>query len=99
MKFVTAYQHLGCFQDTSDRALSTMMTDHHGYYSVELCFNACNDAHYQYFALQTGNQCFCDNSYANATRYGPSSACSGGTGGSWAFDLYEIGMIFIHIFS
>ena len=60
-----------------------------GSFSVETCYEACYQ--YKYFALQANaTLCMCDNDYTDATRYGTTTGCTNGTGGSWQNALYEI---------
>ena len=87
------YEYVGCFKDTSTRALSggpggTRMT-------IEECYAACTE--YTYFAVQDGHsstegECRCGNSLSEATQYGTSTGCNTamGTGGTWANSLYEV---------
>ena len=57
-------------------------------YTVYTCFEYCNDASYTYFALQSDDECFCENDLSDATRNG-SSDC-GETGGEWCNFIYVI---------
>eukprot|EP01084_Bolivina_argentea_P122248 216647_1 len=79
------WSHIGCYQDDETRALDDVYIT--GQYSVSQCAIAC--INYNYFSMQFGTQCFCENSYEDAIRYNTSTLCNNGVGGSWANDLYK----------
>ena len=72
------YLSIGPYIDTPDRNMEYGGSNG---YTVETCFEFCNNASYTYFALQDGDYCFCSNSLSDATSDG-SSNC-GETGGEW----------------
>ena len=79
------YTHIGCYVDTSTRALPYGPLAY-GYYPAT-CSEACDS--YKYFALQNGGWCQCSDDLDDATQYGESTGCgSSGLGGAWANDLY-----------
>jgi len=74
----------GCYTDTSDRALRTYKGRS---YTIQTCSDACSG--YTYFSIQDGDQCFCENDWLHATKYGVSTGCNrNGLGGSWANNIY-----------
>ena len=80
--------YLGCFADTSNRALPHGPLPGGASYTVTSCSSACDE--YQLFSLQNGGQCFCGDSENDAKQYGTSSGCSADrTGGIWANDLFR----------
>nr|XP_006811452.1 PREDICTED: mucin-5AC-like [Saccoglossus kowalevskii] len=92
------YQHIGCFGDSSVRAIPTLEgTDQRldGVYSsrinaIEKCASVARDNGYAMFAIQNGGWCAsgCTACQTYAT-YGPSVACAGdGKGGGYANDVY-----------
>ena len=81
------YTHLGCFKDTRSRALTTRKPNLTTKSKFDECRSKCHN--YLFFAIQYQVECFCTNSYNQATKYKPSHRCDGnGRGGSWSFDLY-----------
>jgi len=85
------FTHVGCFIDDSNRDLDGLIV---GWgHSPESCSIECKD--YDYFAIQAGNWCVCDNSYntepkyhqvdedeCHLPQYGP------GQGGNWRNSVY-----------
>ena len=61
----SGYIYLGCYIDTSDRALPDYYSNGH---SIDSCYQSCS--HYLYFGLQNGGECWCGNDYASAIQYG-----------------------------
>jgi len=90
---------LGCFKDTEAQWVSDVEWALSHWTGLRLtvadCLQLCSDEEYSYFALQYGQgtevgSCFCGNSYAEATRYGPADNCEAGTGGAFSNSLYRI---------
>ncbi|XP_077866013.1 uncharacterized protein LOC144353309 [Saccoglossus kowalevskii] len=94
------YQSLGCYRDTSDRAIPTLeLHDYRldGHYSrrsdvINKCANAAVVRGYNIFAVQNGAWC-ASSAYAleSYDKYGASDAClDDGKGGPWANQVYVI---------
>eukprot|EP01084_Bolivina_argentea_P200549 342938_1 len=80
------YYQIDCYNDDPIRALRNGPFD--GQYTIESCAKLC--VNYQYFALEAGNQCFCDGNYDHAAMYGLSDSCSvSQVGGHWTFNLFK----------
>jgi len=86
--------YIGCYADSSPRALSGLAANSIPDLTPQWCNNYCQG--YTYFGLQTG-QCHCGS--GNYALYGPSSSCtspcSGNSavmcGGSWTNSVYYTG--------
>ena len=59
------YIYLGCYIDTSTRALPD---SYGGGHSIQSCYETCS--HYLFFGLQYNGQCWCGNDYASAIQHG-----------------------------
>eukprot|EP01084_Bolivina_argentea_P318763 552889_1 len=80
------YELIGCYADTGDRALNDKIIGRS--YTADTCQLACNG--YQYFSVQDGDFCFCEQNLEEATKHGPSTGCGAtGTGGAWANSVYK----------
>ena len=56
------------------------------------CSERAKSMGYSVFAIQNGGECWTtSNAKATYQKYGRSSNCKNGAGGSWANDVYEIG--------
>ncbi len=90
------YSHIKCVRTaTNDRALNDKYAGRvDTTYPYETCQSACSG--YTYFALQDHNECFCENSWSDATRFGEVSSCIAGKGGFYANSIYLVatGMIY-----
>ena len=79
----------GAFKDDPKRAMNVMINNGGYYYDETSCSQACKD--YTYFGLQDGSnnrsQCFCSDSWASTTQYGPDDC--GKDGGPWCNYVYE----------
>ncbi|XP_035692603.1 uncharacterized protein LOC118427073 [Branchiostoma floridae] len=93
------WKKLGCWEDRFDRAIPSMEgTDHRldGSYSsrfdpIMKCYIVAKDRGYKVFAVQHSGQCFSSATAAdNYSKYGPSTGCAEGEGGTWSNDVYEI---------
>jgi len=95
---LTEYESIGCFGDTSTRAIATLEgTDSRlngAYRSRENAITKCAEVAYQrrfdVFALQHGGWCASSTDAADTyDMYGPSTACEDdGKGGPWANEVY-----------
>lgn len=74
---------VGSFVDKVDRAMRTRK----GSGNLEYCAAQC--ANEKYFALQHGGECYCENDYAHATKYGRAPSECGPTGGSYCNYMYK----------
>eukprot|EP00918_Siedleckia_nematoides_P021448 GHVU01046199.1.p1 GENE.GHVU01046199.1~~GHVU01046199.1.p1 ORF type:complete len:316 (+),score=27.65 GHVU01046199.1:96-1043(+) len=92
----TAYQfeHLGCWKDTSDRALSGLMVVL-GSESVYNCIDKCTEAGFLFAGMQNLNECFCGNKYDKHGKADSDTECAGrcydGThcGVLWRMNVYK----------
>nr|XP_002732012.1 PREDICTED: uncharacterized protein LOC100374260 [Saccoglossus kowalevskii] len=92
------YTRLGCFGDTSDRAIPTLegtddrLDGSYGSraYPIEKCAQAARARGFKMFGVQNGGWCASsENAEETYTKYGTSTACkSDGEGGPWANDVY-----------
>jgi len=93
-------QPLGCWRDTSNRAIPTLENLHSvldGQYhtrhsAIAKCVQASFSSGYKVMALQNGGWCAASRD-ADVTykKYGKSTACrSGGKGGPWANQVYRL---------
>ena len=96
----TIYKSLGCWKDTSDRAIltlegsSSILDGSYGSrtYAIQKCYEAASSLGYDVFAIQDGGDCF-SSATARDTykKHGPSTSCrDDGKGGPWANEVYEI---------
>ncbi|XP_048587783.1 neurogenic locus notch homolog protein 1 [Nematostella vectensis] len=82
------YTHLGCYVDTSDRAIREIFKEP---VTLQYCFQEALSRGYIVFAMQAGRQCFTGaNAHNTYYKHGNGSDCSWGTGGSWRNDVYQI---------
>jgi len=84
------FSYVGCFKDDSDRDLDDLYLGRG--YNPESCSVACQD--YNFFSIQDGSQCFCDNSYSTEAKYHQvdDSECNSkgfGHGGAWRNSVYQ----------
>ncbi|CAH1240011.1 SVEP1 [Branchiostoma lanceolatum] len=94
------YISLGCWKDTSDRAISKLeKTDPRldGHYSsrrnaIDKCYQVALSRGFSVFAVQNGGQCFGSaDGHTSYNKHGPSKDCgSDGKGASWANVVYHI---------
>eukprot|EP00918_Siedleckia_nematoides_P015345 GHVU01033242.1.p1 GENE.GHVU01033242.1~~GHVU01033242.1.p1 ORF type:complete len:282 (+),score=11.08 GHVU01033242.1:431-1276(+) len=82
-------QWLGCWKDTSDRAMEYQQEES----TVQACVTDCNEKGKLYAGMQNKTKCFCGNDYK---KHGPEEVdvcnmpCSDGScGGLWANDVYR----------
>jgi len=62
----TATTVVGCYNDAGTRALRK----NGGSKSVADCWEYCSYLNYEYWAVQNGMECRCDNNYNHVTQYG-----------------------------
>ncbi|XP_066300147.1 uncharacterized protein [Branchiostoma lanceolatum] len=94
------YTSLGCWRDTSDRAIPTLEgTDpslNENYWErlnpIDKCYLVALSHGFPMFAVQDSGECFGSADGLNTyQKYGPSMACAAdGEGGDWANDVYQI---------
>ena len=104
----TAYETIGCYKDTGDRAIHTLegkdpILDG-GYKAranaIEKCYEAAKKRGYKVFAVQDGGWCASSATAENTyDKYGPYHTCaSDGEGGAWGNQVYFIrGKVFCHL--
>ena len=82
---------MGCWTDTSDRAIKGQKTDFSDN-PIEKCHTLAAGRGYNYFAVQARTECFtADNAGKTYKTYGRSNKCDRkGVGGTWAQDVYKI---------
>ncbi|XP_078371988.1 uncharacterized protein LOC144655582 isoform X3 [Oculina patagonica] len=95
-----AYETLGCFKDTSNRAIPTLEGKDNllnGQYqsrsdAIKKCYNAAKKRGFKIFALQNGGWCASsDEAEKTFNKYGKSGNChKNGKGGPWANQVYYI---------
>ena len=100
VSFLTVYKPIGCYKDTSNRAIQTLEgTDSilDGSYGsrknpIAKCAVAAMRKGYAFFAVQNGGWCASsDTAPQTFDKYGKSTACaSDGEGGPWANQVYFI---------
>ena len=98
--YFLGYKAVGCFRDTSNRAIMTLEgTDSilDGNYwtrrdPIAKCAVAAMRKGYNMFAVQNGGWCASSaNAHDTYSKYGPSTACAGdGEGGPWANQVYVL---------
>ena len=90
--------YLGCYQDTSDRALNGPWTDS-GTNTIETCHKYCAGQGYDLFGLQESSQCFCGNEICSGDhdlveQSQCEKPCSGDSsqicGSCWRLSVYRI---------
>ncbi|CAH1232590.1 Hypp470 [Branchiostoma lanceolatum] len=94
------YTSLGCWKDTSNRAIPTLEgTDpslNENYWErlnpIDKCYLVALSHGFPMFAVQDSGECFGSADGLNTyQKYGPSMACAAdGEGGDWANDVYQI---------
>jgi len=84
----SGYGHLGCYRDTRDRMFSFKSSDNEQ--SLDGCATECMSKGYQLMAYQDGRECWCAHAGTDYSKYGTTSGCSNGKGGSWAADVYHL---------
>ena len=96
---VAAYEKVGCFKDTSERAIPSLedkdaILDGCSYdkreNATEKCASAASKRGFQMFAVQNGGLCSSSATAQNTyNKYGPSNECKDdGKGSLWANQVY-----------
>eukprot|EP00058_Branchiostoma_floridae_P003059 XP_002588547.1 hypothetical protein BRAFLDRAFT_122359 [Branchiostoma floridae] len=98
--YCSAYISLGCWRDTSDRAIPELETTDprlDGDYTsrdnaIGKCYQVAHSRGFPMFAVQHNGQCFGSANGLNTyKKYGPSTTCaSDGEGGPWGNEVYKI---------
>eukprot|EP00931_Biecheleriopsis_adriatica_P122109 TRINITY_DN9711_c0_g1_i7.p1 TRINITY_DN9711_c0_g1~~TRINITY_DN9711_c0_g1_i7.p1 ORF type:complete len:1818 (+),score=284.41 TRINITY_DN9711_c0_g1_i7:92-5455(+) len=96
------YGYMGCYKDDSSRSFSGEHTSVGvSANTVKDCFRRCKDQGYVYMAIQSGDQCFCGDTYKTGGNYGKvaDTECSrngatcpvaNGCGEAWRNSIYKI---------
>ena len=80
------YSPMRGYKDTSSRAMRKSIGRVGKNNSrKQKCFESCKG--YNYFALQDGDECFCENDFNHATKYGTKDC--GENGGAWCNYIYK----------
>ncbi|KAL5254789.1 hypothetical protein ACHWQZ_G014288 [Mnemiopsis leidyi] len=81
---------LGCWTDTGDRAIAGGIRLNSND-PIKDCYNYARDQGFSVFAVQYNTECFtAANAAETYDKYGGSSGCSNGRGGSWAQNVYKV---------
>ena len=97
--FTFAVQRIGCFKDTSRRAIPQLDGKSpllKGNYqrrktAIEKCAYTAIRYGYAVFGVQNGGQCFSGpRAHRTYAKYGRSNRCRNGKGGPWANDVYRV---------
>ena len=82
---------MGCWKDTGDRAVANHISNYDTTTVVDNCHDIAATSGNSVFAVQATVQCFtAADAEATYQKYGQSSDCHNGVGGSWANDVYKI---------
>jgi hypothetical protein len=81
--------YLGCYGDSSSRAMSTEYNNGEHSYDLSGCQQIAENGGYQYFGLQdstsgTNAQCFLSNDISQTMKYGKATNCTQISDGSWS---------------
>jgi len=87
----STYQHVGCFNDRPDRAISGGRNNYSPHEVIKRCYEKALNSGYSFFAVQADRECFTSiNAERTYSKYGRTSGCRNGRGGSWRQDVYKI---------
>lgn len=83
-------EHIGCYKDGGKRAMPVRLA-----YTVNNLLESCTQAAiaqgYSVFGIQFNQECFSGpNAQHTYDKYGTSTHCSNGVGGSWSNDVYRV---------
>jgi len=94
------WTYIGCYKDDRPRDLTSAHKDTSLVtgMSLERCYDFCSQYNNMYMALQSGNECRCDNNYGRYGRESRDSKCdeectrddSQICGGGWSNSIYQI---------
>jgi len=81
--------YLGCYNDKSSRAMTTLLSKGSNQYNNSKCQQAAQQQGFQYYGLQnstsgTNAQCFLSNNISQTTQYGKATNCTQIKDGSWS---------------
>ena len=83
------HEHLGCYKDTPNRAMPVSLP--RGSNLLQDCKQAAAFRGYTVFGIQNRVECWSGPNAPNTyNKYGSSTVCRNGLGGSWANDVYQI---------
>jgi len=94
-----AYSSLGCWKDTAKRAIQVIEGTtawlkgnyRHRMHAIRKCYRAARRKGFKVFAIQNGGQCLASNTAGKTyKKYGRSTACKRGKGGTLANNVYTI---------
>ena len=88
-----SYTSLGCWRDSSNRAITPSIPGYNYWnnVSVDECARKTKAAGFSVFGSQYGGQCFASHNAQNTyKKYGRANNCSNGTGGGWANNVYQL---------
>ena len=93
------YKPIGCWKDTGNSAIPTLegkdsrLTGSFSSrdYAIYLCYQSAKARGYHVFAVQSGGWCAGMRGTLRFKKYGKSTNCKNGKGGSMANDVYQIG--------
>ena len=89
---VPGYISLGCWKDTSTRAIN----NYEGKLGIADCYERAKTLGNEIFAIQYGSECWTTATAKDTyKKYGPAKGCCSehGTGGRYCQEVYEIGTI------
>ena len=100
MPVVDGFDFLGCFKDNSERDLAITAPRISGGYTHSTCNAYCASQEATVFALQHGDQCFCDNDYSTPSdtyHAVPEGNCQRAgfptlSGGAWANAIFRVAL-------
>jgi len=85
-------KHIGCFEDSRDRAIPEHLGTFGGATAVQKCANLAMNKGYTTFGVQNGGECW-SGAEAGRTYSKLGKAkhnCRNGLGGAWANDVYQM---------
>jgi hypothetical protein len=84
------YKHVGCFKDTGNRAISGGFVVYDPSVVIRKCSERAKQKGNGFFAVQYNRECFTSHDAGRTYfKYGSSSGCRNGRGGSWAMNVYR----------
>ena len=81
---------MGCWKDKGTRAIAggIRLTSGH---PIEDCYKFAKEKGYSVFAIQNEKECFtAEDAHETYEKYGKSTDCNNGKGGSWAQNVYLV---------
>jgi len=86
-----AYVHVGCYKDHSNRAISGGFVRYDTSVVLRKCLEKAKQNGNEYFAVQYNVECFTSPDAGDTyDKYGRTTGCKLGRGGSWMMDVYRI---------